>query len=84
MIRIKTLGSIFLVDEGQQRYARFPLHEGPREVPEWGDPDAGPLQDAVWHPYIQWTIKDDYLVFLNLCGQMIVAPCAELVPRKPQ
>ena len=75
---------MFVVDEGAQRYCRFPLHEGPRADPDWGGPNAGPLQDAVWHPYMQWAIKDNYLVFLNPCGQMIVAPCAELLTKKTE
>ena len=51
VVRVETLGSIFVIDEDLERYCRFPLQEGPRERPEWGGPDAGDLQDLVWHDY---------------------------------
>lgn len=61
--RIETMGSIFEIDEDDLRYRRFPKHEGPREKPEWSDERAGALQDAVWHPYIEWEFEPawDYM-----------------------
>lgn len=51
IIRIETEGSWWLIDEANLRYCRFPKTEGGREHPEWGNEDAGRLQDAVWHAF---------------------------------
>lgn len=60
MIRVETLGSMWLIDDVERRYCRFPKHEGPRDRPEWGGPDAGALQDIVWHDFAgDWTIFPD-------------------------
>lgn len=56
MIRIRTKGSMWVIDEGAKRYCRFPLDEGGREHPWWGNEEAGALQDAVWHDYETWQI----------------------------
>lgn len=55
-VRVETKGSFWWFDESAHEYMRLPKHEAPRERPEWGGPDAGPLQDAVWHPYERWEI----------------------------
>jgi hypothetical protein len=60
MVRVETVGSVWLIDETEGRYCRFPLEEKPRERAEWGDERAGDLQDLVWHDFAgQWRI-DDY------------------------
>ena len=56
MTRIETTGSIWLIDDDRHVYYRFPREERPRERPEWGGPDAGALQDAVPHDFVEWWI----------------------------
>lgn len=64
-VRVETLGSVWLIDETERRYCRFPLEEKPREN-GWGGPDAGTLQDGVWHDFAgQWYIHD-------LSGRLII------------
>lgn len=57
MRRVESMGSIWLFDEDRMVYFRFPKTEAPRDRPEWGDVDAGVLQDAVPHPYVAWRIE---------------------------
>ena len=59
MHRIESLGSVWEIDEDDLRYRRFPKNEAPRENPEWGGPEAGALQDFVWHPFISWRITSN-------------------------
>lgn len=58
MRRIETVGSVWVIDDDLGRYCRFPKSEAPRLNPKWGGPEAGLLQDAVWHDfteaYIDW------------------------------
>lgn len=57
---IESLGSVWLIDENEKHYCRLPRTEGPRQSPpgeDWGGPDAGDLQDLVWHPYLEWSIS---------------------------
>lgn len=49
ILRVESAGSIWEIDLTLNRYRRMPREEQPRERPEWGGPDAGPLQDFVWH-----------------------------------
>lgn len=56
-IRIETEGSYWFLDEITQEYMRTPKFEAPRENPEWGNADAGVLEDAVWHPYVRWEYR---------------------------
>ena len=57
MTRVETAGSIWMIDNDLRRYCRFPKQEQPREHPEWGGPEAGALQDAVWHDFAgEWAI----------------------------
>jgi hypothetical protein len=56
--RIETLGSVWFFDEDLKRYQRFPKGEKPREKPEWGNADAGVLQDGVWHDYERYDVDD--------------------------
>lgn len=56
MVRIESVGSVWEIDEDDLRYRRWPKTEGPRENPEWGGPDAGALQDFVWHPFLSWRV----------------------------
>lgn len=81
MKRIETLGSIWVIDEGCNRYCRFPKTEAGRERPEWGNAEAGLLQDAVWHDYDHWEIKPEEwterpprLVIRQTDGRSISAP----------
>lgn len=53
-VRVETVGSVWWFDETTHEYLRLPREEKPREKPEWSDERAGPLQDAVWHPYVRW------------------------------
>lgn len=55
-VTVDTEGSVVWLDDANARYHRMPNTEGPRERPEWGGQDAGPLQDAVWHPMDGWEI----------------------------
>ncbi len=59
MIRVETNGSIWTINEGGLLYLRLPKEEKPRERSEWGGVNAGPMQDAVWHPFIKWWVGDD-------------------------
>lgn len=57
MTRVESMGSMWQIDEDLKRYCRFPKQELPREHPFWGGPDAGFLQDAVWHDFEgEWRI----------------------------
>lgn len=60
-IVITTLGSRWEFWETEHLYRRSPLAEASRERPEWGGPEAGPLQDHVWHPFEYWDVGDVYL-----------------------
>lgn len=58
-IKIETNGSLWWFDETAHQYMRLPKNELPRERAEWSDERAGVLQDAVWHPYIDyWVVTD--------------------------
>lgn len=59
IIRIESEGSFWFIDEVLMRYQRMPKYEAPRENPEWGGPEAGVLQDAVWLPYHSWRYQPD-------------------------
>lgn len=83
--RVETKGSVWLIDDVERRYCRFPKHEGPREN-GWGGPDAGSLQDAVWHPLIAWEIDARERLLLTVPHAMkpdmveiVVAPLATVV-----
>lgn len=54
--RVETVGSVFEFDEQDRRYRRWPKSEAPRERPEWGT-TRGPLMDAVWHPFVDWSVE---------------------------
>lgn len=56
IVVIATEGSRWEFLETEHLYRRSPLQEGPREIPEWGGPDAGPLQDHVWHEFRDWSV----------------------------
>lgn len=59
--RVETKGSIWVIDNDLRRYCRFPKHEGPRERSEWGGPEAGALQDAVWHNFEgDWWVDPEF------------------------
>ena len=49
-------GSNIWLDDAAMEYLRLPKGETPRERPEWSDERAGALQDAVWHPMLEWRI----------------------------
>lgn len=53
---VLTRGSNVWLDADSGRYMRMPRDESPRERAEWSDERAGVLQDAVWHPMIDWSI----------------------------
>jgi hypothetical protein len=77
MIRIATRGSIFLIDEGLNRYQRMPKEEKPREKPEWGSSVAGPLQDFVWHdmdPEGWYIVPQSNRLYIHTAGSFISAP----------
>lgn len=48
--RVETQGSWWYFDADNAVYLRSPKEEKPREN-GWGGPEAGSLQDLVWHPY---------------------------------
>ncbi len=78
VVIITTLGSRWEFWETEHLYRRSPLTEAGRERPEWGGPEAGPLQDHVWHPFVRWAIRD-YGLFQKLHillpdGSLIRAP----------
>ena len=54
MRRIESIGSYWEIDEDLKRYRRWPKEETPRPN-EWGGPEAGALQDLVWHEYHEVT-----------------------------
>jgi hypothetical protein len=57
-VRVESSGSFWEIDEDLMRYRRWPKSEKPREDPDWGDENAGALQDIVWHTYVSWRIRD--------------------------
>lgn len=58
LTKIESKGSYWWFDEVAHLYMRLPKEEQPRERAEWSDERAGVLQDAVWHPYIKWAIRN--------------------------
>lgn len=58
IIIVTTEGSRWLFWETEHRYSRSPLTEVNRENPAWGGPEAGPLQDHVWHDFTNWYFDD--------------------------
>lgn len=59
--RVTTDGSVWVLDDDQNRYARMPRHEGPRKSPpgeDWGGSEAGPLEDLQWHDMASWEIRE--------------------------
>jgi hypothetical protein len=75
-------GSNWWFDEDAMEYLRLPKVEQPRERPEWGSPDAGPLEDAKWHTYVEWWIEDTILWIRysdDRASQCIRAPRAEVL-----
>ncbi len=57
----ETMGSYWWVNTDEKMYLRSTKGEIPREKPEWGNAKAGPLQDFVWHPYVEHSISECYL-----------------------
>lgn len=53
---VVTKGSNVWLDDTAHEYLRLPRTEHPREQADWSDDRAGVLQDAVWHPMIDWRI----------------------------
>jgi hypothetical protein len=77
MIRIESAGSIWLLDGN--RYMRMPREEKPRDHKEHGGPEAGTLQDFVWHPFTSTYVSFDLgrsprLVFTDDMRPMATAP----------
>ncbi len=69
MTRVETMGSIWMLDDDNQRYARMPKTEGPRWSPEgedWGGPGAGALEDLTWHEMTGWRIKNEEIRVLDI------------------
>jgi hypothetical protein len=66
--------------ETEHAYRRSPLNEGGREKPEWGGPEAGPLQDYVWHPFTSWDVDDVFLWIELPDGGHLHAPFPEAAP----
>lgn len=56
IVVIATEGSRWELWETEHRYRRSPLTETSRENPAWGGPEAGPLQDHVWHEFSDWHV----------------------------
>lgn len=55
---VVTEGSRWVFWETEHRYSRSPRTETSRENPAWGGPEAGPLQDHVWHDFDTWSVID--------------------------
>lgn len=83
VVIITTLGSRWEFWETEHLYRRSPLTEAGREKPEWGGPEAGPLQDHVWHNFSRWAIRDfGFFRMLHILlpdGSLIRAPEPELI-----
>ena len=78
MNRIVTAGSVWLIDEN--RYCRMPLDEHGRERPEWGNAEAGVLQDLVWHPLDWWLIAPAGTLTTLANGRHATRPGDQLNP----
>lgn len=53
---VESVGSWWFFDDDAMLYCRTPKTEGPRASPpgeDWGGPNAGGLQDLVWHPFLE-------------------------------
>lgn len=59
LVRVESDGSFWEIDEDLMRYRRWPKAEKPREDPDWGNENAGALQDLVWHDYVSWRIRSE-------------------------
>lgn len=70
-VKIESIGSFWWFDEATHEYMRLPKNEMPRERPDWSDERAGVLQDAVWHPYVSYSIGP---VSLHMSGLFIEQP----------
>lgn len=71
MNRVETKGSVWMLDDDAGRYCRLPKQEGPRLSPpgeDWGGPDAGALQDVVWHPLQWWAVAEDVAAAATVLG----------------
>lgn len=80
VVVIRTLGSRWEFWETEHLYRRSPRTEGGREKPEWGGPEAGPLQDHVWHQFATWDVDDAFLWIEIPDGGFLRAPCPEAEP----
>lgn len=70
--KIETVGSYWWLTE--THYCRMPKSETGRQQ-GWGDEDAGPLQDAVWHEYTgRWELAPAHLLIEVVPGKCIRAP----------
>lgn len=61
IVVVETEGSRWEFWEIEHLYRRSPRTEASRENPAWGGPEAGPLQDHVWHPFADWFVGPDWL-----------------------
>lgn len=76
-VRHETVGSFWWFDDEAHEYARMPKTEGPRPSPEgedWGGPEAGDLQDLVWHPMLDWEVRDldELIIRLPPDGERVI------------
>lgn len=78
MVRIETMGSYWDIDEDLKKYRRWPKHEGPREIPEWGNAQAGPLQDFVWHHYDSYQVGPFALTFRDGTDRVLLCAPFEI------
>ena len=78
IVVVVTEGSRWEFWETEHKYRRSPRNEASRENPAWGGPEAGPMQDFVWHPFTDWYVSGGTgwtkLVILLPDGRRIRAP----------
>lgn len=60
MVTVESLGSYWFIDPARSTYRRTPKREQMRENPEWGGPEAGPLQDLVEQPFTRLELIKDH------------------------
>lgn len=75
MIRVESVGSIWLFDEDLKRYMRMPKTEAPRERKPYYDQHES-LDDLVWHEYARYLVRDGWLRIILTDADAIVAPIA--------
>lgn len=75
MLRIESVGSIWLIDEDLKRYMRMPKTEKPREPKPYYDQHES-LDDLVWHSYSRWFTGNGWLRIVLSDGDAIAAPLA--------